>query len=90
MGITKSGVVINSKTSGKADIDKYSLFKYNSLDPENKEIVKARAKEVVRLIHELQEQKQRDQPDIYRQGFGFNSALSLLLVLDTLHNQESA
>lgn len=84
MGTLKSGVVINSKTSGKADLEKYSLFKYNSLDPETKLVVKVRANEVVRLLHERQDKKM-----IKRQPFGFNSALSLLLMLDTIHNEEN-
>lgn len=84
MGITKSGVVINPKTSGKADLEKYAMFKYMSLDPETKEIVKSRANEVIRLLHE-----RSDEIGAHRQPFGFNSALSLLLMLDTLKNQGS-
>ena len=84
MGITKSGVVIIPKTSGKADLEKYAMFKYMSLDPETKEIVKSRANEIVRLLHERSDEK-----GIRKQAFGFNSALSLLLMLDTLKNQGS-
>jgi hypothetical protein len=84
MGTLKSGVVMNPKTSGKADLDKYSMFKYMSLNPETKEIVKNRANKVIRLLHE-----RSDERNTNRQPFGFNSALSLLLMLDTLKNQGS-
>lgn len=77
--------LINKTSSSKADLDGFALYKYNSLPPAEKEIVKLRANEVIRLVHE-----RADERGTRRQPLGFNSALSLLLVLDTLKNQEDA
>ena len=76
---------INKTSSGKYDLDAYAMMKYKSLSPEDQMCVKLRANEVIRLLHE-----RSDEMGAHRQPFGFNSALSLLLVMDTLQNQEDS